>query len=304
MKWCLRSRSLEGVLVAAALSASVASAQPCCATASALFPARLSGEEQAALGLFAAMGADYGALDGTGRFSRPPGGAAEVDLEQRVLAAFAPIRQLQVNASVPFVETWRSAAGYSELGGGIGDMLIGARGIAYEPGNAYHLPGISLLAAVTAPTGRSADEARRPLATDFTGQGTWQVGGGLDLEEWVGAHVVLELTGSVVGRLQRTVGPVHSQLAPQLFVGAAGAWVFDGNQVLALSATVSREGDASVNGARVPGSGRGLTTVSLFGALPLPEGFRLQGSVGAALPALGVGQSTGVLLTAVLLKAW
>jgi hypothetical protein len=303
MKSCLRSRCLEAC-VALTLGAGAASAQPCCATASALFPAKLSGEERAAVGLFASFGADYGALDATGRFLRPPRGAAELDLEQHVIAAVAPIRRLQFNASVPFVETWRSAGGYSELGGGLGDIMLGARGIAYDPGNAYHLPGISVLGAVTAPTGRPADEARSPLATDFTGQGTWQFAGGLDLEEWVGEHLIFELTGSVVGRLQRVVGQVTSALAPQFFAGASAAWLFEGNQVLALSATFSREDNASVNGAPVPGTGRGLTTLSLFGALPLGEGFRLQGSVGAELPVLGLGQSTGVLLTVVLLKAW
>src|SRR5205823_881775 len=117
-----------------------------------------------------------------------------------------------------------------------GDVQLSARGLAWDPGGWYPLPGVSVLASVTAPTGVAADQAHHLLATDSTGQGTWQLGGGLALEEWVGPHLVIELTTSLAGRLPRAVGRVRSQLALQLFLGAAAAWVFDGNQVLALTA--------------------------------------------------------------------
>jgi hypothetical protein len=214
------------------------------------------------------------------------------------------MRRLQLAITVPFVQTWRSAGGQSELGGGLGDVQLGARGVAWDPGGAYHLPGIAVLGSVAAPTGVAADQAHHPLATDSTGQGTWQLGGGLALEEWLGERVVLELSTSCLARLARAVGEVHSQLAPQLVVAAAAAWLFDGNRVLALTGSVAREGDAEVNGARVPGSGRGLTALGVFGALPLADGFRLQGTLSAELPVLGQGQSIGVQLVAVLLKAW
>jgi hypothetical protein len=99
---------------------------------------------------------------------------------------------------------------------------------------------------------------------------------------------------------------VNEQLAPQGWVSAAAAYVFPESQVLALTATFAFEGDASINGERVPYSSRRATTLALFGGLPLPHGFTLQGTLAGDLPirALGQGQPVGIGLTATVIKRW
>src|SRR5438128_8853089 len=100
MKWCRRSKFRSGwlLLLAAALTPVGALAQPCCATASALFPTRLSGEERLVLGVVAGARDDYGSFDGAGRFVSAPRGDSEQTFEQRLMAAAAPARRLQVAA--------------------------------------------------------------------------------------------------------------------------------------------------------------------------------------------------------------
>jgi hypothetical protein len=302
MSSCLRSTFLSLALLLAAR----AHAQACCVSTSALFPARLSGHDIAGVGVLLTARDTLGSFDGSGTYVRAPSRDTEADFQQLLVAAVQPVHDLQVSLALPFVETYRATPGLSEGGGGVGDLSFGARYDFLYAGNEHHLPGIAVLAAVTAPTGVPVEAAHHALATDATGTGVWQGALGAALEYDVNDSIVLELFGQLALRAPREVGGVHEQLAPQGTVSAAAAYVFTGLQVLALLATFSAEGDASINGERVENSARRATALGLFGSWPLPAGFTVQATVSGELPlnALGQGQPAGVGLTAAVIKRW
>jgi hypothetical protein len=305
MSSSLRS-TFRSVALVALLLAARAHAQACCVSTSALFPARLSGRDIAGVGLMVTARGELGSFDGSGAFVPSPSRDHEAGFEQRLLAAVQPLHDLQVSLALPFVETFRATPGLSESGGGLGDVSFGARYDFLSAGNERHLPGIAALAAVTAPTGTPVDLAHKPMATDATGQGAWQGALGAAFEYDVNENIVLELFGQLGFRAPRQVGTVREQLAPQGVVSTAAAYVFEKLQVLALTATFTLEGDATINGAHVPYSGRRATTLALFGSLPLPESFTLQATLAGELPipALGQGQPAGLGFTAALIKRW
>jgi hypothetical protein len=305
MSSSLRSTFLE-LAVLALLLAGRAHAQACCVSTSALFPARLGGNDIAGVGIMLTARDELGSFDGTGVFIPSPSHDHEAGFEQRLVGAFQPVRDFQLGVAVPFVETYRSTASLSEGGGGIGDLAFGARYDFLYAGNAHHLPGVAALASVTAPTGTPVEGARKPMATDATGTGAWQGAFGAAFEYDVNENIVLELFGQLALRAPRQVGSVNEQLAPQGLVSTAVAYVFAQSQVLALTATFAFEGDASINGATVPYSSRRATTLALFGGLPLPQGFTLQATVAGDLPirSLGQGQPVGIGLTASVIKRW
>jgi hypothetical protein len=283
-----------------------AHAQACCVSTSALFPARLTGNEIAGVGLLLTARGELGSFDGNGAFVPAPSRAHEAAFEQRLVAALQPLRDLQLDLALPFVETYRAASGLSEAGGGVGDLSFGARYDFLYAGNSHHLPGFAALAAMTAPTGTPVELARKPMATDATGQGMWQGALGGALEYDATANIVLELFGQVAFRTRRQVGGVNEQLAPQGLVAAAVAYVFEGLQVLALTASMQLEGDAWINGERVSGSARRVTSLGVFAAWPLPQAFTLQATLlgDLPIPELGQGQPAGLGFTAAVIKRW
>ncbi len=307
----LRSRStFRSALFAAGIFALIgagrAHAQACCVSTSALFPARLGGNDIAGFGVSFSARDVFGSFNDMGRFTPSPSSTFEADFEQRLLAVVQPVHRLQIGVALPFDETWRSVPSQSETGGGLGDASLSARYDFLYAGNEYRIPGIALIGAVTAPTGVAVDRAHRPLATDATGQGLWQGALGAALEYDVNEAIVLELVGQVTGRLSRQVGDVQEQLAPQVSIAAAAAYVFEGLQVVALLATLTFEGDAWINGVSVANSGRRTTDVGVFGSVPLPDNFSLQATLTTELPILelGQGQTVGLTLVGAVIKRW
>jgi hypothetical protein len=306
MSSSLHSTFRSGALLLALVIGARAHAQACCVSPSALFPARLGAGELAGVGLLLTARGELGSFDGSGTFVPSPARAREAGFEQRLVAAVQPLRNLQVNLALPFVETYRAASGLTEAGGGVGDLSFGARYDFLYADNPHRLPGFALLAAMTAPTGTPVELAHKPMATDATGQGMWQgaVGGTLDYEAT--PNLLLELFGQVAFRARRQVGGVSEQLAPQGLIAAAAAYVFEGLQVLALTASVQLEGDAWINGERVSGSARRVTSLGIFGAWPLPAGFTVQATLAGDLPisAFGQGQPAGLGVTVAVIKRW
>lgn len=289
-----------------AVAPAVAHAQACCTNTSVLFPVRVQRGDTAVLGLSVNGRGETGGYDTKGSWAGAPNGTRDVSFEQRILAAVRPWRDLQFSLGLPFVESYRASPGISEGGGGIGDLMAGARYDFIDVQNANGLPGLAVLAGITAPTGTAVDQAHHLLATDATGQGAWQGSMGVASDYIIGERIVLELTGAVTGRLARKVGDVQEQLAPLFTAAFAAAYVFEELQVVALTLAYSAEPDATIDGHSIQGSARRTTTFGVFAAVPLPERFRLQATLGADVPVVGLGQgqTTGVSLTVMALKLW
>lgn len=265
-----------------------ASAQSCCAGSGALTPGRLELHEKALIGGQIRAAGVLGSYDAKGAYTGSPSGTSELDFEQDLYGAVRVFDQGQLALLVPFVETRRQAQGVSELGGGVGDINASARYDFYNSGRSKYIPGIAMLAGLTLPTGRAVEASSRPLATDATGIGTLQGNIGMAVEQTYG-HWLVNGTFLVAKRVGRTVNGVTETLGTQFTALVATAYAFDNDAALALLASFTVEGQAVINGARVPDSQRRLLLVSLAGLWPLSDTWRLQGSffLNPPVPELG-----------------
>ncbi|HEY5373282.1 MAG TPA: hypothetical protein VIK01_06325, partial [Polyangiaceae bacterium] len=84
---------------------------------------------------------------------------------------------------------------------------------------------------------------------------------------------------------------------------ASVGYVLPSEAALALSASYSVEGEATINGQEAPDSGHRLTTLTASGLLPLSDTWRLQGSlfVNPPVSSLSLNQTarSGSLITVV-----
>jgi len=281
------------------LGARTAGAQACCAGSGAVTPARLGVHDDALVGAQARFAGHLGSHDPDGAFVPTPAHARELDFEQTVFGAVRVQPRAQVSLLVPFVATHRRASGRASTGGGLGDLNLAARWDPVLAGEASLVPGIGLLAGVTLPTGRTAEDAEKPMATDATGIGAVQVNGGLALEQSFGAWFV-GLSGLFSIRQPRTVRSMRMTLAPQLTVLAATGWAFGSGATAALVASYTVEGEARVDGVPIPASARRVVSASIAGTIPLSDQLRMVGSIFAnpPLPSFGLNQpvTAGVTL--------
>jgi hypothetical protein len=280
-------------------------AQACCAGSSALTPARLGIHEDAAVGLILKGTGILGGWDGQRNYFVEPAGDAEFDAELDLVGTLRVLGDGQVTLLIPFLKTWRQASGFSEWGGGIGDINLSARYDFTHAGQYSVLPGMAVLLGITFPTGRAPESASNLLATDATGVGAFQFTGGLALEQSFG-HFLVNLTGLVGWRTPRSVLGVEETLGVQ-FQGLLGVgYVFDNEASVALSFGYVAELDAVINGEKAPDSGRALPTLGLSGSLPLGESWRLQGGINYNPPISGLGrnQTAGLGFTFCILRTW
>lgn len=290
-----RSRaSALGFLLALVLIAPQARAQACCAGTSALTPGRLALHEDALVGGGLRVASMLGSWDDSARYTRSPPGTSELDFEQDVFGAVRVLERGQVALLVPVVETRRVAGGRSELGGGIGDVNLSVRYDFFPAGRSRVIPGIAALAGVTAPTGRSPDEAKKTLATDATGVGAYQLNGGVALEQVFG-HWLFNLTGLVQKRTSRSVRGVSTTLGTR-FTGLVGvAYTFPSGAALAFFGSYAAEGSAVVDGVAVDGTAQHVVQASVGGMVPLSEKNRLQGNLFIDPPFNGFGRNQPAL---------
>jgi hypothetical protein len=265
-------------------------AQACCSGAATLAPGRLGPAEFALVGVQAKTGWVHGAYGSRGAYAGSESGAHEVDLEQSVVGTVRVARRGQLSLLVPFAETWRTTpATGSEVGAGLGDVALSGR-YDFILAGTRAAPGVALLAGVTAPTGRSADTSTRPLATDATGTSVWQAAMGLALEQSFGPWLpAIAVTGAL--RAPRMLGPISSQLGPQLSAAASLGYAFFGTGAVGASLAYSWEADASANSVPVSWSGRQLLRGSVSGMRALGETWRLLGTVYGDLPVDHLGQN-------------
>ena len=268
-----------------------AQAQACCAGTGALTPARLALHEDALVGVGVRGASVIGSWNDAGRYRRSPSGTRELDFEEDLFAALRVLGHGQVALLVPFVETERKAGGHSELGGGVGDANLALRWDIYPAGRSLELPGVALLAGVTAPTGRPADSAQKPLATDATGIGAWQFSGGVALEQVYG-HWLFNLTGLVQKRSSRSAQGVSTTLGTRFTALAGAAYVFSDGTALAGFVSYALEGRAEVNAESIDATAQRATELGVATVTPvLGEHWRLQGSVFATPPLDSFGRN-------------
>lgn len=275
-------RAASALLIAGLVLArsNAARAQACCAGTGVVTPARLALHEAALAGVQLKAALEYGSFDQLGKYHALSHGASEQDYEQDLFASLRLSTHAQAAVLVPLIETHRRVPGITQTGGGFGDINLNARHDFTFAGASRMVPGIGLLAGLTLPSGTPPDSPNvGVLAAKATGIGAFQGNLALALEQTFGPWL-LNLTGAVADRSSRTVthagASVHSQLAPQFTLLAAVAYVLDDGRALALSASYATEGDAKIDGTRVPDSGHRLTTLTLGGLWPLSDSVRLQ----------------------------
>jgi hypothetical protein len=313
----MRNRRSSFSSGAAALAAVVALAVPwrafaqaCCAGGSAITPARLALHEDALVGLQARAGSVIGSYQLSGNYLPQRSGDTELDFEQDLFAALRVLPRGQVALLAPLVETRRATPLLgAQLGGGIGDVNVSGRYDFVVAGESRVVPGIALLAGLTLPTGRPPESAAPPLLSNATGIGAFQLNAALALEQAFGSWL-LDATGIVAKRTDHG----GETLGTQVTLLAAGAYVFDNDAALALSAAYAFEGDASCTsgpacpsgGADVPNSAKSVTTLTLSGLWPVSDAWRLLGGVYVNPPvsSVGVNQPAVAGITYTLVRTW
>ncbi len=299
--------ALAPILCAAAalLWPSTSYAQPCCAGASVLTPARLTPLDDALVGLQFRAARVIGSFDGTGRYVSAPSGDNEHDLQQDLIGTVRVFDRGQLSLSMPFLETFRAARGASEVGGGLGDIALSGRYDAVIAGEHRWLPGIAVLAGIVFPTGKPLESASLPLGSDSTGTGAFQGTIGVAVEQ-IWGHLFANLTVLVLQSAPRHVGSVSETLGLQGTASAAAGYVFDSGGAVALNLVGMRSADAVQDGNSVPGSARNKTLLGVAGAFPLATRWRIQGSLIGDLPlqSLGKNEPATIGLSLLLMRTW
>jgi len=311
------SPRLAALLVALAIGgiAAEAWAQACCVAAGLTTPARLRRDERFAVGVATRVRTVTGAFGPDGSYVGSADGNRELGAEEHLLAAVRVASRVQLALQIPFVQTARRVApaggtALSGMGGGLGDVAASGRWeLLFADERGLGWPGIALLASVSAPTGRPADEATDTLATSATGTGSWRGELGVAVETVI-QRMFLTGTLSVAQRSGRAIGEaptvVHQSFAPQLTAAVVGGYALDGGSTAGLFLSATRQGNARDDGGTIPGSGLGLFTVGVAASMPVSTGWRLQGAAAGDVPIDGLGrnESTGVSLSAALVRAF
>jgi hypothetical protein len=286
--------------------------QACCAGAGALTPGRLQLHEDALVGTQLHAATVLGSFDDGGHYSPVGAHSSEVDYEEDLFGAVRFLRRGQVALLVPFVETHRKELGLGEFGGGVGDVNFSARYDFIRSGESLYVPGVAVLAGITAPTGTPPDHqnANKPLGTNATGIGAWQGNVGLAIEQTYGAWL-FNVTELLAFRARRTAdlggGVTESEtLAPQFVTLLGSAYTFRNDASVALFGSYTFEGTATLDGAPAPDSARRIMLVSVSGAYPVTDRLRAQASffLNPPISGFGLNQTSTTGLTLTVLWGW
>jgi hypothetical protein len=252
---------------------------------------------------------DPGSFDATGHYAASTG--VDQTLEQDVAASVRLLDRGQLGALLPMIQTHRTAGNFDDWGGGIGDVSLNARYDFLLAAETLRWPGFGVLAAANLPTGSPPDkyEPSHPLAANATGEGTYDVTLGVDVEK-VSGHLYAAVNGWVTHRFARTLAVAGAPLTESFsarwtFLGVA-SYVFDTEAAIGLYVSALGEGPATVNGVQDPTTSLRLTTLGAAGVLPLRDVWRIQGSAFFDVPvsSLGRNEPAGYGLTASLVRVW
>jgi len=271
--------------------ARTARGQACCAGGALLTPARLGPVEQGAVGVQLKARIARGTFNADGDWTDLRAGERERTFEQALVASLRFHSRGQASVFVPWIETQRKAGGLSETGGGLGDIAWTARYDFLSAGDSPLWPGVSLLLGGNVPSGKDPLSARRPLATDATGTGFWDLSLGLGVEQlWHPWFVALN--GWATWHLFRaSTADVDESQAVRLTVLALGGYLFANEMAPAVYLNAFDEGNKSAGGVSQPGTGLRLTTAGATWVWPWRRWARAQVSVFADLPWQGLGRN-------------
>jgi hypothetical protein len=243
------------------------------------------------IGVSASVTGAYGSFDSGRVLHGQPAGSGEVDFLETLLVTTRVIEPLQINVSFPLAETWRSAPGVTDFGGGVSDMSLAIRWDMLRAGIDKVVPGIATTASLTLPTGTPPELAKDPLASGATGLGSAQLGAGLAFEQLFG-RLLFVLTGSIVFHGARTVAGVQSQLGPDIQAVLGASYTFPSGIGLGATARYMSSLDATASGQDVPGSMRATTQFAVSLAFPLRKlDSRLLASIFVVPPISSVAQN-------------
>lgn len=285
-----RSTFVSLLVLGAVLAPEEVFAQACCAAASAVTPARLSRGERVLVGTELRVQAVVGSYGADGRYSAAPQGASETGFAESLLIAARVTQRLQLAGVVPWQETRRVTPNRAELGGGFGDLNLGARYDFVQQDEHRRWPGVALLAGISFPVGRPPELARGPLATDATGIGAFQLHAAAALEKRFG-HWLVGATGLLAQRLPRLVGGTDTTLGTQFSGLINASYLFPNLAAVAAQASWSSEGDATIDGAKQRNTGRSVLNLGASGVVPLSPRVRLQTSLFFTPPASSLGRN-------------
>jgi hypothetical protein len=310
------SRFLKVAILAALLVFAIvarprrAVAQACCAGGTVVTPTRLALHEDFAVGVQLRARTNPGSFDAGGHYTSSSG--IEQILEQDFAVSARVAEKGQIGAVIPMLQTHRSVAGLNDWGGGLGDVSVTARYDFLLAAQALYWPGVGVLAASTIPTGTPPDTPNQnhPLAADATGDGTYDITLGLDVEKVVG-HFYAALNGWLTHRFARTLSVGGGAALTESFSArwtllAVAGYVFDSEAALGLYINALDEGPATINGVEDPTTMLRLTTVGAAGVLPIRDLWRLQGALfsDVTITSFGRNEPVGYGLTASLVRVW
>ena len=275
------SRALATTVTATAAVAlwpAYAKAQACCAGANAVTPARLAPYEDALVGTTLRISDMFGNFDANGNFAAAPAGVRELDVEQDFFGAVRPLPRAQLAVLIPWVETYRKTRTMSEVGGGLGDVNLALR-YDFTLARAHrYLPGVAGLLGLTLPTGTAVEDARKPLATDATGVGAYQVTAGVAIEQIFGSWLI-GVSGWASKRTARTTHSIHYELSPQYSALASVAYVFESAAALAVFFSYTGEGNTTINDVEIAQSSHRLMQAAVAGVYPMSDQLHLMASL-------------------------
>ncbi len=282
-----------------------AAAQACCSGATALGTARLAPHEDAAAGVSTRFFSLYGSMARDGSYIPAPDGVVELGFEQSLLGTIRILKKGQLTFVLPFVETYRKVPGVGDVGGGLGDIQLGARVDFLEPGVSATWPGVAVGFGLTLPTGRSPEDAESRLAADATGTGGAAANVDVLVEQGVG-NFFGQVAGSALWRAPRVVGDLRPQRGLALGLSLAGGYAWN-KVVAAVSFQYRAELAGRLDGAVVEGSGHDLSRAGVSLGFTPSFDWRLQAGLFVDIPVapLSTNQpvATGLSLT-LLRTAW
>lgn len=289
---------LVGAMLVASAEQSV-QASPCCMSATSFGVGRLLLGEDFALGLRMSLTPALGAWDSAGLW-RAYGAYDELEWRSELWGLVGIGERFSLSARVPVVVLARSAGPLDELGGGLGDVALGARYELSAVGEYGSWPALALTLGVAAPTGRATEDARTALGVDVTGRGAWVLAAGLGAEV-TGVHwfVRLDLGVSVPLPAERSDLGVDQRLGPSVDIAVTGGVEVARDVVVSLVPRVTWEAETVLAGATVADSDRLDVGLALAGSWRVDLHWTVQASIdtGVFLDDLGKNQPGRVMTT-------